>query len=158
MIPVLPTYSRIFDWKMGFLTFAWATPCMGMVRQLFSNSLFNIFWYHAYGRRLTPKKVMNKKLSKKCILRGLKLRGLMWNQISTLNIAYQNDQRDNIYTLGNFENKTPTKMTVTHAISKTKRNFQNRIPRELDKNFCIPRISFNFLIKKSAIEKSYVDS
>ena len=30
-------------------------------------------------------------------------------------------------------------MDATHAISKSERNFQNRIPRELDKKFYIPR-------------------
>ena len=63
----------------------------------------------------------------------------MWNQISTPNFAYQNDQRNKIYTSGDFKNKTPTYMAATHAISKSKRNFQNRIPRELDKKFYIPR-------------------
>ena len=68
------------------------------------------------------------------------MRGLMGNQISTPNFAYQNDHRNKIYVLGDFENKTPTHMAATHAISKSKRNFQNRIPRELDKNLNIPRI------------------
>ena len=35
--------------------------------------------------------------------------------------------------------KTPTHMATTHVISKSERNFQNRIPTELDKNFCISR-------------------
>ena len=30
-------------------------------------------------------------------------------------------------------------MDATHAISKSERDFQNRIPRELDKKFDIPR-------------------
>ena len=53
---------------------------------------------------------------------------------------------------------------AAHAISKSGQDFQNRIPRELDKNFYIPRISminwikYNFLIYKSAIEKSFADS
>ena len=64
----------------------------------------------------------------------------MWNQISTPNFAYQNVQRNKLYTLGDFYNKTPTHMDATHAISKSERNFQNRIPRELDKTFDIPRI------------------
>ena len=46
-----------------------------------------------------------------------------------------------IGTLGDFDNKTPTHMAATHAISKSKRDFQNRIPRELDKNFDISGIS-----------------
>ena len=65
----------------------------------------------------------------------------MWNQISTPYFAYQNDQRNKIYTIGDFDNKTPTYMAATHAISKFERYFQNQIPRELDKNFYIPRIS-----------------
>ena len=85
--------------------------------------------------------VLHKKLTKKQKLRRLKLRGLMWNQISTPNFAYQNDQRNKLYTLGDFENKIPTYMAVTHAISKSEQNFQNRIPRELDKNFYILRFS-----------------
>ena len=64
----------------------------------------------------------------------------MWNQISTPYFAYQNDQRNKIYTLSDFENKTPTYMAATHAISKSERYFQNRIPRELDQKFGILRI------------------
>ena len=59
---------------------------------------------------------------------------------------YENDQRKKIDTLGDFDNKTPTHMAATHAISKSKRNFQNRIPRELDKNFYILRISMIYWI------------
>ena len=54
---------------------------------------------------------------------------------------YEIDQRKKLNTLGNFENQTPTHIDATHAISKSEQNFQNRIPRELDKNFYIPRIS-----------------
>ena len=85
--------------------------------------------------------VLNEKLTKNWKLRGLKLRGLRRNQLSTLSIMCENDQRKKIDTLSDFYNKTPTHMTVTHAISKSKRNFQNRIRRELDKNLYIPRIS-----------------
>ena len=59
----------------------------------------------------------------------------------TPSFMHENDQRKNIDRLGDFDNKTPTHMATTHAISKSKRYFQNRIPRELDKNFYIPRIS-----------------
>ena len=93
---------------------------------------------------------------------SLKLRGLMWNQISTPYFAYQNDQRKKIYTLSEFENKTPTHMAVTHAISKSERSFQNRIPRELDKKFYIPKISmihiigYNFLKYKNRSYKKVI--
>ena len=86
----------------------------------------------------------------------------MWNQISTPDFAYQNDQRNKIYTLGDFEKKTPTHMVATHAISKSQQNFQNRIPRELDKNFYIPRISMiywissNFLKLKNRPQKKVI--
>ena len=46
-------------------------------------------------------------------------------------------------------------MAATHVISKSERSFQNRIPRELDKNFYIPKISmihiigYNFLKYKN---------
>ena len=67
------------------------------------------------------------------------MRGLRRNQLSTLSFIYENDQRKKIDTLGDFDNKTPTHMAATHAISKSKRIF--RLPRELDKNFYTPRIS-----------------
>ena len=69
------------------------------------------------------------------------MRGLRRNQISTANLIYQNDQRKKVITLDDFQNKTPTHTAATQAISKSEQNFQNRIPRELDKNFYIPRIS-----------------
>ena len=53
--------------------------------------------------------------------------------------AYQNDQRNKIYTLVDFEDKTPTYMPATHAISKSERNFQTRNPKELGKIFYLPR-------------------
>ena len=37
-------------------------------------------------------------------------------------------------------------MAATDAISKSERSFQNRIPRELDKNFYILRISMIYWI------------
>ena len=83
--------------------------------------------------------VLNEKLVKKWKLRGLILRGLSRTQLSTRSFIYENDQRKKIGTLGDFDNKTSTHMAATHAISKSKRNFQNRFPRELDKKFYIPR-------------------
>ena len=61
--------------------------------------------------------------------------------------------------MGDFGNETPTHMGTTHAISKIEQKFQNRIPRELDKNFNIPRISLinwissNFLKRKKRLHK-----
>ena len=53
---------------------------------------------------------------------------------------------------GDFGGELPTHLGATHAISKTGQQFQNRIPRELDKNLDNPRISlklnhFQFLEK-----------
>ena len=42
--------------------------------------------------------------------------------------------------MSDFGNKTPTHMSAAHAISKMELKFQNRVPRELDKNFDIPGI------------------
>ena len=43
-------------------------------------------------------------------------------------------------------------MVATHAISKSQQNFQNRIPRELDKNFYIPRISMIYWISSNFLK------
>ena len=75
------------------------------------------------------------KTDQKLKITGVKIAGVVIKQISTHHFAYQNDQRNKLYTLGDFENKTPTHMAATYAISKSERSFQNRIPRELDKNF-----------------------
>ena len=72
---------------------------------------------------------------------GLKLRGLTQNQIITLDFISQNFQRKKLYTLGNFDDEIPTHIGATHAILKSKRKFQNRIPRELNQSFGIPKIS-----------------
>ena len=66
----------------------------------------------------------------------------MWNQVSTPNFTSQNDQRNKTYILGDFDNKTPTYMAATHVISKSERNFQNRIPRELGKIFYTSRFDW----------------
>ena len=69
------------------------------------------------------------------------MRGSRRNQVSTPNVMYENDQLKKIDTLGDFDNKTPTHKAATQAISKSKRIFQNRNPRELDENFDISGIS-----------------
>ena len=84
--------------------------------------------------------VLHEKPTKNWKLRGLKLRGLGRNQIITANFIYQNDQCNKVNTLGDFENETPTYISTTHAFSKVRENFQNRIPRELDKKLDIFRI------------------
>ena len=68
------------------------------------------------------------------------MRGLGQNQISTPHSIYENDHRNKINILRDFENETPTHMSATHAISKIEQKSQNRIPRELDQKFGIPRI------------------
>ena len=95
--------------------------------------------------------VLNEKLTKNWKLRGLKLRGLTWNQINTPYFIYEIDQRKKLNTLGDFENQKPTHIDATHAFSKILKNFQNRIPRESDQKSDISRIRkihwirFNFL-------------
>ena len=84
--------------------------------------------------------VSNEKLTKNRKLRGLKLRGLRLNQMSIPYFIYQIDHGDEVDTIGDFENETPTHMSATHAISKIKQKSQNRTPRELDQKFGIPRI------------------
>ena len=84
--------------------------------------------------------VLNEKPTKNWKLRGLKLRGLTQNQINTPHFIYENDHRNKINILRDFENETPTHMSATHAISKIEQKSQNRIPRELDQKFGIPRI------------------
>ena len=49
--------------------------------------------------------VLNEKLTKNWKLRGLKLRGLRQNQISTANFRYENGQCIKINTLSDFEMK-----------------------------------------------------
>ena len=100
--------------------------------------------------------VFNEKLTKNWRLRGLKLRGLRQNQISTANFRYENDQCIKINTLGDFEIETPTHISTTHAISKSDRNFQNRFPMELDEKFLYSQNQFASLnrFQVFGIEKS----
>ena len=69
------------------------------------------------------KMVSNEKLTEKWKLRGLKLRGLRRNQISTPDYIYQNDHRKKINTLSYFVNPTPMHMGATHASSKIDHKF-----------------------------------
>ena len=73
------------------------------------------------------------------------MRWLSQNQISTPHFINENDQRNKINIFGDFENEITTHMVegTAHAISKVEQNFQNRIPRELNQSFDIPRISMN---------------
>ena len=68
------------------------------------------------------------------------MRGLRRNQISTPYFIYQIGHRNEVNTISEFENETPTHISPTHAISKIEQKSQNRIPRELDQKFGIPRI------------------
>ena len=85
--------------------------------------------------------VLNEKLTKSLKSRELKLRGSRQNQINTLHCMNQNDKHKKVYTLDDFGRETPTQKGAAHAISKIRRKFQNRIPRELDQNIDIFRIS-----------------
>ena len=58
--------------------------------------------------------------SNRWILRGSKLRGLTLNQINTPYLIYEIDQGKKLNVLDDFENKTPTHISATHAISKIK--------------------------------------
>ena len=75
---------------------------------------------------------------------------------------YQNDQRNKVNILGDFEIETPTHISATYAISKIRLKFQNRIPRDLDQKLDILRIRmihwirFNFLNSKNRYQKKVV--
>ena len=85
--------------------------------------------------------ISNEKLIKNRKLRGFKLRGLRRNQISTPYLIYQIDHRNKVHAISDFQNETPMHMSATFAISKIEQKSQNRIPRELKKNFGSFRIS-----------------
>ena len=68
------------------------------------------------------------------------MRGLRRNQISTPYLIYQIDHRNEVNTISDFENDTPTHISPTHAISKIEQKSQNQIPRELNQKFGISRI------------------
>ena len=86
------------------------------------------------------KMVSNEKLTKNRKLRRLKLRGLKINQMSIPYFIYQIDHGDEVDTIGDFENETPTQMSASHAISNIEQKSQTRTHRELDQKFDIPRI------------------
>jgi len=95
---------------------------------------FATFWYHNYGRSSRRKKVVAKKPAKK-------LRGLTWNRMNTPCSICENDQHKKLNILSDFDDQTPTHIDATHAISKSERKFQNRIPKGLDQKFYIAGIS-----------------
>ena len=72
---------------------------------------------------------------------------------------YQNGKRNNIYTLGDFENKTPTHMAATHAISNLSDVFKIEFPWHWTKTFISPDSAWYieslqiFKYKKIALEK-----
>ena len=66
--------------------------------------------------RLNAEKSWGQKTGQKWILRGFKLRGLTLNQINTPYLIYEIDQGKQLNILDDFENKTPTHMSVTHVI------------------------------------------
>ena len=94
----------------------------------------------------------------------MKLRGFKQNQINTPYLIYEINQGKKLNILDDFENKTITHMSATHAFSKIRDKFQNRIPRESDQNW-YPQNQRNLLIhfqlleiRNSLAEKSYGNS
>ena len=61
--------------------------------------------------------------------------------MNTPYLIYEIDQRKKLNILDDFENKTLTHISATHAISKIEQKSQIRIPRELYQKFGIPGIS-----------------
>ena len=86
---------QLFDFCVGVWVGGHPPPTQTYIKRCAMK--FHIFWYQSYGRHRTSKKAMIEKLFEKWILRGLKLRGLIWNQISTPNYVYQNDHRNKTY-------------------------------------------------------------
>ena len=82
-------------------------------------------------------------------LRGLKSRGLRWNQISILHLINQNDQRKKIVAVS----ETPTHIAATRTISKILEKFKDWILRELGQNFDIPRISLIYWITSKFLKE-----
>ena len=129
---------------------------------------FDIFWYqchHGGKKELQGEIVLREKPAKKCKLRRLRLRGLTWNQMSISCFIFENDQHKKFNIMGGFENKIPSHMDATHAISKSERKFQNRIPKELDQKFDSAGISLihwirynNRIFKIRRNKKRYGDS
>ena len=71
------------------------------------------------SRGSTGKNDFEWKTDQKLKLRGLKVRGLRQNEISTPYIIYENDRRNKFNTTGDFSNKTTTHSDAAHAISKS---------------------------------------
>ena len=64
-----------------------------------------------------------------------------WAWIKETCLKAQLDGNVILYIFVNLDSKTPTQISTTHAFSKIRTKIQNRIPRELDKNFDILRIT-----------------
>ena len=128
MIPKSPPFHGILGQKLIFKLLhrrlcEWATS--GKLSHISKDALENCasFDTSTVIGSLWGIMVSFKKPPKTYTFWGLKLRGLVQNQISTRDCISQNDQRKNLCHFGDFENETPTHMSATHAISKLKRNF-----------------------------------
>ena len=114
---------------------------------------------------MTPKKPTSERLAKNLKLRELQFRGLRRTQLSTLSFSHKNDQRKKIDTLGDYDNKTPTHMAVTHPISKNSAKFSKsnsqgigpKIGYAQNQQDSLNHFQF-FRNKKSLTQKSYLDS
>ena len=155
MVPISSLNSRIFEKKKRVRKLCVGVRVWGHhgtnFWHVFLDSLLNFTSFDTkhgvgedWGRPPT-----REKLVKNTILRGLKLRGLTWNQMNTPYSIYEIDQRKKLNTLSDFENQKPTHIDATHAFSKTLKNFQNRIPRELNQNLYIFRIGINHWISSN---------
>ena len=104
-----------------------------------SQNVLRTFWHPApiiYKEPVSVSVQEEKKSIKNIkILKGQKPLDLSYSSATQ---QYQNDKRNNIYTLGDFENKTPTHMAATHAISNLSDVFKIEFPWHWTKIFISP--------------------
>ena len=84
------------------------------------------------------------KLPQNRFLRRLKIRRFNQNQVEHTKLIAQNVENNEISQLTNFGSKTLTHIEAAYAFSKFDQDFQNRTPRESDKNFDIAGISVSY--------------
>ena len=111
--------NRLFNFCVGVWVGAhWASPvklltfikrCARIILVVW----YQCRWYQCHHRDPPRKQPTHETLTKNWKLRGLQLRWFKWNQISTPNFAYQSDKRNQMYTLGDFEDKISTHMIST---------------------------------------------
>ena len=140
MIPNSDLFPGNWKFKIKFLTFAWAFEWMGIIGQIFHidqkmRQKISHLLILIYRARIDAEKRYAEKMTQKIDFTGVEIAWVEWKSNKPVGLIIPTGRKYDAKHFSEFWPETPTQISTTHAFSKIRRKFQNRIPRELTQNF-----------------------